>query len=98
MKVISNKEGDLVSQFDNDYEKDMPVLEKLVDLLPQILSTPHHKMLINNHTDVNKGKIKGYLSLEGIFGTFKKFKNVTKTLSFHLTLEKITYRIISIHL
>ena len=68
MKVISNKDGDLLSQFDNTNENDIPILEKLADLLPQIRSTPHQKKLIGNHTDPNKGKTKGYLYLEDIFG------------------------------
>ena len=44
-------------------------------------------MLINNHTDANKGKIKGYLYLEDIFGFCKTFKKVTKNLGFHLSLK-----------
>ena len=60
MKVISNKDGDLLSQFDNINENDIPVLEKIFNLPPQTLSTPHQKMLINNHADAKKGKIKGY--------------------------------------
>ena len=60
MRVISNKDGDLLSQFDNINENDIPDLERLADLLPQEKSTPHQKMLVNNHTDANKGKIKGY--------------------------------------
>ena len=52
MRAISNKVGDLLSEFDNINEKDKPVLEKLADLPPQIRSTPHQKMLINNHTDI----------------------------------------------
>ena len=59
MKVISNKDGDLLSQFENFTEKDIPILERLQDLPPQIRDTPHQKMLIKNHTDANKGKIKG---------------------------------------
>ena len=74
MKVILNKDGDLLSQFDNFNEKDIPVLEWLADLPPQIRDTPHQKMLIDNHTDTNKGKIKGYLFLEDIFGFCKTFK------------------------
>ena len=66
MRVISNKDGDLLSQFDNINENEIPVLERLADLPPQIKSTPHQKMLINNHTDPNKGKIKRYLYLEDI--------------------------------
>ena len=44
-------------------------------------------MLIDNHTDANKGKIKGYLCLEDIFGFCKTFKKVTKNLCFHLMFE-----------
>ena len=72
MKVISNKDGDLLSQFENINENDVPVLERLADLPTPIRSTPHQKMLINNHTDPNIGKIKGYLYLEDIFGFCKK--------------------------
>ena len=87
MRAISNKDGDLLSQFDNINENDMPVLEQLADLPVQIRDTPHQKMLINNHTDANKGKIKGYLYLEDIFGFCKTFKKVTKNLGFHITFK-----------
>ena len=43
--------------------------------------------MINNHTDANKGKIKGYLYLEDVFGFCKTFKKVTKNLGFHLSLK-----------
>ena len=85
MRAISNKVGDLLSQFDNINESDIPVLERLANLPTQIQSTPHQKMLINNHTDANKSRIKGYLYLEDIFGFCKTFKKVTKNLGFHLT-------------
>ena len=68
MKVLSNKDDDLLSQFGNINENDIPLLERLADLPPQIRSTPHQKMLMDNHTDANKSKIKGYLYLEDIFG------------------------------
>ena len=87
MRVISNKDGDLLSQFDNINENDIPVLERLADLPVQIRDTPHQKMLINDHTDANRGKIKGYLYLEDIFGFCKTFKKVTKNLGFHLMLK-----------
>ena len=87
MRAISNKDGDLLSQFDNINENDIPVLERLADLPPQIRDSPHQKMLINNHTDANKGRIKGYLYLEDIFGFCKTFKKVTKNLRFHLTFK-----------
>ena len=58
MKVISNKDDDILSQFGNINENDIPLLERLADLPPQIRSTPHQKLLADNHTDVNKGKKK----------------------------------------
>ena len=58
MKVVSNKDDDLLSQFGNINENDIPFLERLADLLPQIRSTTHQKKLIDNHTDDNKGKKK----------------------------------------
>ena len=61
MRAISNKDGDLLSHFDNINENDIPLLERLADLPPQIRDSSHQKMLINNHTDANEGKIKGYL-------------------------------------
>ena len=72
--VISNKDGDLSSQFDNINENDIPILERLADLPPQIESTPHQKMLTNNHTDANKDKIKGYLCLEDFFWILQNFQ------------------------
>ena len=87
MRAISNKDGDLVSQFDNINENDIPVLNRLADLPVQIRDTPHQKMLINNHIDANRGKIKGYLYLEDIFGFCKTFRKVTKNLGFHISFK-----------
>ena len=87
MKMILNKDEDLLSHFGNNNEKDISLLEKLNDTPPQIRSTLHQKMLLDNHTDANKGKIKGYLYLEDIFGFCKTFKNVTKSLGFHVLLK-----------
>ena len=67
MRVISNKDGDLLYQFDNINKNDTPVLERLADQPSQIKPTPHQKMLLNNHTDAKKGKIKRYLHLEDFF-------------------------------
>ena len=44
-------------------------------------------MLINNHVNANKGKIKVYLYLEDIFGFCKTFNKVAKNLGFHLTFK-----------
>ena len=87
MKVISNKDVDLLSQFDNNNENDIPFFERLADLPPQIRCTTHQKMLIDNHTDPNKGKIEGHLFLEDIFGFCKTFKKITKILGFHVTFK-----------
>ena len=78
MEVISNKDDDLLSQFGNINESDISLLERLADLPPQIRDTPHQKMLIDNHIDANKGKIKGYLNLEDIFGFVKLSKRFSK--------------------
>ena len=51
----------------------------------QELLTYHHKL--DNHIDANKGKIKGFLYPEDIFGFCKNFKKVTKILGFHLMLK-----------
>ena len=87
MRSISSKDGDLLSQFDNINENDIPVLNRLADLPVQTRDTPHQKMLINNHIDANRGKIKGYLFLKDIFGFCKTFKKVTKNLGFHLQFK-----------
>ena len=59
MKVVSNRDDDLFSQFGQINEIDIPLLERLADLPSQIRSTLHQNMLIDNHTDPNKDKIKG---------------------------------------
>ena len=61
MKVLSKKDDDALSQFGYINENDIPLLERLADLPPQIRSTPHQKRLLDNQLDANKGKIKGYL-------------------------------------
>ena len=74
MRVISNKNGDFSTQFDNINENDIPILEKLQYLPPQTRVTHHQKMLINNHTDANRENIKGYVYLEDNFGFCNTFK------------------------
>ena len=88
MKVISSKDGALLSHYDkiND-ENDIPDFERFADLPPQIRSTPQQNKLIKNHTDANKSKIKGNLYLEDIFGFCRKFKKVTKILGSRVMLK-----------
>ena len=87
MRATSNKDGDLLSQFDNFNGNDIPIPETLQDLRVQIRDTLHHKIMMNNHTDANKGKVNRYLYLEDIFGFCKTFKKVTKNLGFYLTFK-----------
>ena len=85
--MISNKNSDLSSPSDIINEIYIHLLKRLINLPPQIRDTPHQKMLINNHTDSNKGKIKRLLYLEDIFRFCRTFEKVTKFLDFHLTLK-----------
>ena len=82
-----NQDDDLLSQFGNINENDIPILKRITDLPPQIRDTPHQKMLIDNDLYANKGKMKGYYYLEDIFGFCKTFKKVTKNLGFHLMFK-----------
>ena len=78
MKSLTSKDGDLLSQFDNINEGETE---------DNIRSTSLHKMLINNHIEENRGRIKGKLPLEDIFAFCKTFKKITKNLGFHITLK-----------
>ena len=79
MMILSCKDGDLLSQFDNINEGNKD---------DDFDSTSLKKMLIDDHDiagqDVNKGKIKGQLPLEHIFGFCKTFRKITKNLGFHI--------------
>ena len=44
-------------------------------------------MLINNHTEANRGKMKGLIPLEHMFGFRKTIKKITKNLCFYLTFK-----------
>ena len=49
---------------------------------------PLKQILINNHAvEANKGKIKGQLALEHIFGFCKTFKKITNYPGFHLKFK-----------
>ena len=77
MRVLTSKDVDLLSQFDNIIEGNRNA---------DFDSTSLKKMMINNHGLANKGKIKGHLPLEHIFGFCKTFKKLTKNLGFIVTL------------
>ena len=76
MRMLTSKDGDLSSYFDKNGES---VLDN---------DNPLKKILINNHVvEANKGRIKGQLALEYIFGFCKTFKKITKNLGFHLIFK-----------
>ena len=76
MRLLTSKDGDLSSYFDRNGEA---VIND---------NNPLKQILINNHDVVaNKGKIKGHLSLEHIFGFCRTFKKITKNLGFHLKFK-----------
>ena len=76
MRLLTSKDSDLSSYFDKNGES---VLDN---------NNPLKKILINNHAiEANKGRIKGQLSLEHIFGFCRTFKKITKNLGFHLKLK-----------
>ena len=73
MGILTSKNGDLLSQFDNINEGNRNA---------DFDTTSLKKMLINNHDLANKGKIKSQLPLEHIFGFCKSFKKLQKILAF----------------
>ena len=76
MRLLTSKDSDLSSYFDKNGES---VIND---------DNPLKNMLINNHAiEANKGKIKGHLALEHIFGFCKTFKKITKNLGFHLKFK-----------
>ena len=79
MRVLTNKDGHLLSHFDRFNDGDTN---------PSINITSLKQLLIDNHSvPVNRGKIKGQLLIEDIFGFCKSFKKVTKNLGFHLPFK-----------
>ena len=97
MRVLSRKDGDLSSQFDNINEKDGANGAATSD---NIRSTSLYKMFIVDHTEANWGNIRGQILLEDIFGFCNTFKKVPKKLGFHLifrtaNLQDICYATIA---
>ena len=95
LKVISIRDGDLLSQFYNINEKDIPFLEGLADLPPQIRSTSHQKLFKNNHNDAEKGKIKGRIPLNIISDSTKHLGKLQKIYDFNLHSELLIYKILN---
>ena len=75
-RLLKFEDGDLSPYFDKNGES---VSDN---------DNPLKQILINNHAvEVTKGKIKGQLALEHIFGLCKTFKKITKNLGFHLIFK-----------
>ena len=76
MRLLTSKDGDLSSYFDKNGEA---VIND---------DNPLKKILINNHAvEANKGRFKGQLALEHIFGFCRTFKKITKNLGFHIKFK-----------
>ena len=76
MRLLTSKDSDLSSYFDKGGES---VIDD---------NNPLKKMLISNHDEAaNKGRIRGHLALEHIFGFCWTFKKITKNLGYHLKFK-----------
>ena len=79
MRSLNSKDGDLLPHFEKFSDGDTNAA---------INNTSLKQMLIDNHTmPVNRGKVKGQLPLEHIFGFCRTIKKITKFLGFRKTLK-----------
>ena len=76
MRLVTVKDGDLFTYFDT--------IDEIED---EINNSSLKKILIDNHTEANRGLIRGHLPLEFIFGFARSFKKITKGLGFELDLR-----------
>ena len=76
MRLVTQKDGDLSTYFDIIDESENGINNSSLK-----------QILINNHTEANRGLIRGHLPLEHIFGFARSFKKITKGLGFELDLR-----------
>ena len=76
MRLVTQKDGDLSTYFD--------IIDESED---EINNTSLRQILIDNHTEANRGLIRGHLPLEYIFGFCRSFKKISKGLGFELDLR-----------
>ena len=76
MRLVTQKDGDLFTYFD--------IIDENED---EIKNSSLKKKLIDNHTEANRGLIRGHLPLEYIFGFARSFKKITKGLGFDLEIR-----------
>ena len=92
MRVASSRDGDLLSQFDI-FNEEIGANEAATS--DNIRTTSLNKMLVTNHEEnANRGKIKGQLPFEHIFGFCKTFEKVTKNLGFRITFKTAILQVI----
>ena len=77
MRAFASKDGDLICLSDETDESQAENFN----------SSPKHLLVSNPDIAAKKGKKKGQLPLEHIFGFCKTFEKVTKQLGFQLTLK-----------
>ena len=77
MRAFTSKNGDILSQFDKIDESETEIE----------ITSRHHHLINNNDVASNRGKLKGQLPSEYIFGFCETFKKITKHLRFHLTFK-----------
>ena len=76
MRLVTQKDGDLSTYFDIINESENGINDSSIK-----------QILINNHTEANRGLIRGRLPLEYMFGFARSFKKVTKGLGCELDLR-----------
>ena len=76
MRVITSKDGDLQSPF-----------HKINGTQVEISNTSYKLILIDDHEEAKRGKIKSQLPLEHKFVLCRTFKKITENLDFHLTFK-----------
>ena len=81
MRLLTSEDSDLPAYFDKNGEA-------LINH-----DNPLKQILINNHAvNADKGKIKGQLPLEHIFGFCRTFKKITKNLGFYLKFKMTDFQ------
>ena len=76
MRVVTSENADFISHFDNNNQ-----------VQAEINNTSLKHMLIKNHVEANRVKIRRILNLEHNFSFCKSFEKITKYIGSHLTFE-----------
>ena len=76
MRLVTQKDGDLSTYFD--------IIDESED---GINNSSLKQILIDNHSEANRGLIRGHLPLEYIFEFCRSFKKISKGLGFELDLR-----------